>query len=198
MRSRHRILCADSTKPEDVARVCFDRADLCFTSPPYNAGDNSLAACGRTQLTASKYLNDSDHRTDDEYFDLLKKFTDAALDVCSAAVINIQQLAGNKRVVLRWLAANADRFVDMAVWDKESAPPQMTPNVLNNQHELLVILAADPEPTRAIPFANWHGTVPTIYTGGGSVIARQHTSMPRRFRFISRRGSCGLCAQRRK
>lgn len=33
---RHRVLCGDSTKAEDVAALARDeRADLCFTSPPY-------------------------------------------------------------------------------------------------------------------------------------------------------------------
>jgi len=34
---KHRVLCGDSTKSEDVEKLCFgNRAQMCFTDPPYN------------------------------------------------------------------------------------------------------------------------------------------------------------------
>lgn len=40
----HRLMCGDSTKPEDVAKLMAGRlADICFTSPPYGMQRNSNA-----------------------------------------------------------------------------------------------------------------------------------------------------------
>lgn len=162
----HRLLCGDATDGGDVAMVMDrGRADLCFTSPPYNTGNNRLG--GNSSMMESKYIDNDDNRDESEYLSLLNGFTVTALNACEAAIVNIQQLAGNKTAVLEWMHAHAHRFVDIAIWDKESAPPQMSAGVLSNQHELLVILSAQDSPTRVVPFSNWHGGVATVYKGGG-------------------------------
>jgi len=95
LKSQHRILCGDSTKPEDVERLMDGQtAALCWTSPPYNLGENSLG--GNKNRVDSKYLNDDDNRPQDEYRQFLEQFTAIALKVCRTVAVNLQSLAGNK------------------------------------------------------------------------------------------------------
>ena len=56
---KHRVMCGDSTKKEDVERLMSGkRADMVFTDPPYNV-DYS----GRGKETSNKILNDKMERT---------------------------------------------------------------------------------------------------------------------------------------
>jgi hypothetical protein len=66
-------------------------------------------------------------------------------------------LADNKRALIRWLAERADDFVDVIVWDKVNAAPQMQANVLSNAFEFCFVFGGNA--SRAIPFADFHGTL---------------------------------------
>lgn len=70
----HRLMCGDSTKPEDMRKLLGGEADLWLTDPPYN-----VAIVGKTK----KHLtieNDS-WANDDEFVEFLRKAFVTALDV---------------------------------------------------------------------------------------------------------------------
>lgn len=69
----HRLLCGDSTKAEDVARVMGEeKADICFTSPPYNASESLEYNDGRKRfMYTDKKI---DNKSSEEFILLYKTF----------------------------------------------------------------------------------------------------------------------------
>ena len=167
VQSRHRLLCGDSTVAADVDRLMDgQKAALGFTSPPYNAGDNSLG--GNKSRVDSKYIGVSDDKPAQEYLRLLVDFTTIALSFCQTVAINLQSLAGNKVVVLDWIHYFRDHFVDRMVWFKGQGQPAMAANVMNSRFEDVWILSPQENPSRAIPTGRFQSTVSNVYEGHGA------------------------------
>ena len=160
----HRLLCGDSTKAEDVQRLMEGtKADLCFTSPPYALG-KSVALSGNRKMSAkaNAYV---DHEDSSEGWDRLMRswFSVSEKAVSDAWVVNVQPLAGNKRDLVRFIADNAGRLVDVATWDKGHAAPQMAAGVMASRFEWMLVFAANDGASRAVPLSSWRGTVQSVY-----------------------------------
>lgn len=170
-KGEHRLLCGDSTNAADVARLMDGlKAQICFTSPPYNMGDNAKTDGHLGNGNISKYtVVDADNRTSDEYFRLLHDFTKNALDHCEYVIVNIQSLAANKITVIEYMHDWRNHFADVAIWNKAQAQPALAERVLTSAFEYIIILSSEHLPSRSIKTAQWaRGAVRNVYSSGNN------------------------------
>jgi DNA modification methylase len=160
----HRVLCGDSTKIEDVERLMDGKkADMVFTSPPYNAG-KSEALSGNTHTTDNKYQDGySDDKPQEEWGELIRKTLGAVMPYSEYQFYNVQMLAGNKVAFLKLLGDFANQIVDLAIWNKGHSQPAMAENVMNSSFEFIIVFSGKTNPNRAIKMGNFRGTVSNVF-----------------------------------
>lgn len=157
---RHRLMVGDSTKIEDVEKLMNgQKADISFTSPPYNVGKNAVLS-SHDQDKDNKYL-DGYNDDNPEYDLLLRNSTALMLTYSDYVFVNLQMLAGNKITVIDWLQHFKDNLSDIAVWDKGNAQPSMAYRVMNSVFEFIFIFSK--EGKRSVGTNEFRGTVSNVY-----------------------------------
>jgi len=133
---RHRLMCGDSTSIDAVEKLIDGRkANICFTSPPYNAGSMNIKG---NKTTGKKYNSFDDNQTADEFFDFLSANMSCMLAVSDEVFYNIGIVQDNKRTIFKMVDAFGDTFKDVIYWKKKTAAPHIQKGVINNLVEFIL------------------------------------------------------------
>jgi len=153
----HVLVCGDCTSAESWQALDINGDCSLFTSPPYNLTSSALSGNRALSERGCAYLED-----ESPWLPLMNGWMANAVDNCDVIVCNVQLLAGNKRDLFGWVDRWSEHLADVAIWDKQTSPPQMAANVLNCEWEFMFIFGSKGA-TRSIKTADFHGNQPNIY-----------------------------------
>jgi DNA modification methylase len=125
---RHRLMCGDSTSIDAVERMMAgQKADFCFTSPPYNQSGAKLGSHFDSGVGKSMYQGGySDDRTSDEYVkfnsDIIATLSTVAAENFTCCYnINYNKNSPSEYIDVVHAAKQSIPLVETIVWEKAMA-----------------------------------------------------------------------------
>ena len=116
----HRLMCGDSTSVDEVEKLMDgQRAQICFTSPPYNVGSMNIKGNERTK---EKYKSYNDKKNDDDFYDFLSSNLSCMMNYSDEIFYNIGLVQNNKKTIFKIVNDFSDVFKDIIYWKNYSIP----------------------------------------------------------------------------
>lgn len=129
---QHRLICGDSMNTDTYERLMKDeRADICFTSPPYNMGVSNISDIESKAMAVSgnsPYKNYKDNVSCDEYTRLLCDVLENSLKYSDDVLFNIGILKGSKDGIINMLDKFREKFLTILYWHKNTSLPMGLPS----------------------------------------------------------------------
>ena len=147
----HRLLCGDCTDTDTVAQLMGgERAEICFTSPPYNAGSLNIKG---NNSTLPKYVEGTDNMAQGDYLDFLNGFISAIKGFSDEQFVNLGLVQSNKLALVEFMNTQKSNFKDLIYWVKSNCAPHIQQGVMNSRVELIICLGDENRKFRSAQFS---------------------------------------------
>jgi DNA modification methylase len=165
----HRLFVGDCTIEDNISRLMDgNRADITFTSPPYNMCSNNIQNIFKSEKIKKSYdiqngtYNEfNDALNDEQYSQLLIDALKNALKFSDDALFNIGILQGSKNGIIEMLKAFQNNFCDILIWNKNNSLPMGMSSMHGAiSHRCELIFCFNQKGTRRFTHPQWdeHGT----------------------------------------